>query len=94
MRTTHAESKPPRTGWARKSLLFCGRCGHHSPVGGDWIAYVGVRHYRYECPNCGETVVVQPAFPEALEAAQAAPCREWSSPSSRRRATGCARPGT
>lgn len=70
MRTTRADSRPPPT--AHKSQLFCARCGHDSPVGGDWIAYVGVRHYRYECPACGETVVVQPAFPGALEAAQVA----------------------
>lgn len=65
MQGARTDTRPPEGVGTRKSELFCARCGHHSPVGGDWIAYVGVHHYRYECPTCCETVVVQPAFAAA-----------------------------
>lgn len=51
-----------------KASLVCPACGHTSHVDGDWAVTeydVGERRRLvYECPECWQTVVVQPVFEE------------------------------
>lgn len=41
---------------ASKSMLFCWRCDHESPIGDDWRVRERADRLVYECPNC-ETAV-------------------------------------
>jgi hypothetical protein len=40
-----------------KSTLFCRRCDHESPIGGDWC--VPDDGHAYECPRCGALVTAR-----------------------------------
>jgi DNA-directed RNA polymerase subunit RPC12/RpoP len=65
MRSRNRHRDPPeRTD--RKALLSCPSCSHHSPHDGDWavteFATAEVHRRVYECPECWNTVLVQPVF--------------------------------
>ncbi|WP_336344821.1 hypothetical protein [Halalkalicoccus ordinarius] len=36
----------------RKSVLFCPRCDHASPVDGDWVVHTHATSLEYRCPDC------------------------------------------
>lgn len=45
-----------------KRLLFCPRCGHESPIDGDWVVREDDRRIVYACPECGTTINARPRF--------------------------------
>jgi predicted RNA-binding Zn-ribbon protein involved in translation (DUF1610 family) len=44
----------------RKAMLFCPRCGHESPLTGDWLMTDADVDTAYACPVCGATILKQP----------------------------------
>jgi len=57
MTATHAPADTPD----RKATLFCPRCGHESPLPGDWMIDDSGRDVEYVCPDCEGVVVNQSA---------------------------------
>jgi hypothetical protein len=56
MSSTHVSSPSAAEASDRKATLFCGDCGHASPVDGDWtVRTVGERR-RLRCPECRSVV--------------------------------------
>jgi len=60
MSTTALQDPPERSTSRPKAVLFCPECGHADHVDGAWTVLRTDEHDRYECPECGTTVVVQP----------------------------------
>lgn len=64
------EGDSPGSRSAYKSVLFCPKCGHESPVDGDWTvtgksergAERTDAELVYECPNCDCVVTVRPDY--------------------------------
>ena len=54
----------------RKALLVCSVCDREAHVDGDWAVTEyelgGDRHRVYECPECWNTLIVQPVFDEGV----------------------------
>ncbi|MFC7006838.1 hypothetical protein [Halalkalicoccus salilacus] len=44
---------------APKSMLFCWRCDHESPIEEDWHVHERADHLVYECPRCETAVTVR-----------------------------------
>jgi len=44
----------------RKAVLICPRCGHESPVRGDWLLVAADDHVRVCCPDCRAQLTERP----------------------------------
>ena len=44
----------------RKAMLFCPRCGHESPVDGDWVLTLRPDSVDVGCPDCRELLTSRP----------------------------------
>jgi predicted RNA-binding Zn-ribbon protein involved in translation (DUF1610 family) len=43
-----------------KAVLICPRCGHESPVEGDWTQVVGSETVDVHCPDCWTRLTTRP----------------------------------
>lgn len=60
MRTSALQPPRPEPVSRRKATQFCPHCGYENPIDGDWTVIETEGHARFECPDCGETVISQP----------------------------------
>lgn len=44
-----------------KSMLFCWRCDHESPIENGWHVHERANRLVYECPNCETAVTARGA---------------------------------
>ena len=47
---------PPLSATRPKNTLFCPRCGHESPIDGDWCVRTPVAGETITCPVCAAVV--------------------------------------
>ena len=50
-----------------KSTLFCPRCGHESPVDGDWVLTLRPETVEIHCPDCRTVLATRPDWLAAKE---------------------------
>jgi predicted RNA-binding Zn-ribbon protein involved in translation (DUF1610 family) len=62
MTHAHAQSREDSGGLlaGHKAVLICPRCGHESPVEGDWIQIVGEGSVEVHCPDCWTLLTTRP----------------------------------
>ena len=44
----------------QKTTLFCPRCGHESPVDGDWVLTLRPETVEIHCPDCRTLLTTRP----------------------------------